>query len=307
MTLENYCKKCGHRIVPGEPSCTGCGRKTGYLSKKGDHIFTPPIHNIGFFNFDIDFSPYIERERDDYKYEICSCGYINNIDNEYCYMCGAKRVESKLHRILKKQSKPKFSMDTVLCECGSVNHKDNVFCEMCGRKLKEDYTQSSDNYSNFNREFNDSVFCFCGEENERFSQFCRNCGLPLINYGQMRDVSILCTCSTINEGSSSFCTECGANLKQENSVIVCVCGYKNPVHSKFCRECERPLNPQRTIKSKIICSCGEILEWGTEFCPNCAKNSKNILRLYNRTQIFTNFVHTRTIIEKQNYERRKRD
>ena len=158
MNLENYCKKCGHRIVPLDPYCTNCGCKTIYYEKEGDHVFTPPVHNIGFFNFDIDFSPYIIRNRDDYKYEICSCGYLNDVNNEYCYMCGAKRVQSKLVRILRNKPKPKFSIDNIVCECGAINDKENIFCEMCGRKLRDEETPASDNYSNFNLEFNNSVF-----------------------------------------------------------------------------------------------------------------------------------------------------
>ena len=176
MTLENYCKKCGHRILPTEPYCTHCGCKTIYHAKDVDNVFTPPIHNIGFFNFDIDFSPYIIRNRDDYKFEICSCGYLNDVNNEYCYMCGAKRLESRFNRLLRNKNKPTFSLDNILCECGAVNHKDNIFCEMCGKKLHEEAFVSNDNFSNFNLEFKNPVFCFCGEENEESSHYCRNCG-----------------------------------------------------------------------------------------------------------------------------------
>ncbi len=274
MTLENYCKKCGHRILPNEPFCPGCGCKTIYHAKKGDYLFTPPIHNIGFFNFNIDFSPYIISKREDFEYEICACGYLNHVDNEYCYMCGSKRSQSKLSKIFGKNSKPEFSIDNVLCECGAINPKDNVFCEMCGRKLRSQNVET-DNYSNFNLEFENPKFCFCGEENDKFALFCRNCGLPLENYGQLNDSAILCTCSTLNEITSSFCIECGANLNHENSLIICVCGHKNPLNAKFCRNCQRPLNPQRIVKSKIVCSCGEILDWNTEFCPNCGSNVKN--------------------------------
>ena len=274
MVLENYCKNCGHRILPNEPYCPGCGCKTIYHVSKVDNVFIPPIHNIGFFNFDIDFSPYIVTKRDDFKYEICSCGYLNHVDNEYCYMCGAKRFQSRLSKLFKKNSKPEFSIDNILCECGHVNSKENIFCEMCGKKLRNE-NEEADNYSNFNLEFKDSKFCFCGEENDKSAQFCRNCGLPLINYGKLNDSAILCTCSTLNEVTSSFCIECGADLSHENSLIVCICGHKNPVSSKFCQGCQRPLNPQRVIRSKFVCSCGEILDWNTEFCPNCGRNIKN--------------------------------
>ena len=106
MRSGNYCKVCGHRILPNEPYCTGCGAKTGFDASNIDCVLTPPIHNIGFFNFQIDFSPYIIT-KNDFKYEICSCGYLNDKNNEFCYMCGAKRSESKLAKILKRKSKPK--------------------------------------------------------------------------------------------------------------------------------------------------------------------------------------------------------
>ena len=212
MTLENYCKYCGHRILPNEPFCSGCGKKTIYNPSDDISVLTPPIHNIGFFDLDIDFSPYIESKRKDFKYEICSCGYINEVDNEFCYMCGAKRSQSKLERILNKNPKPTFSMDTVYCECGTINPKENIYCENCGMQLKEEEI-IPDNFSNFNLEFDNPIFCFCGEENDRFSQFCKNCGMPLINYGKQHDVAILCTCSCVNEITSDFCIDCGNNLQ----------------------------------------------------------------------------------------------
>ena len=58
MVLENYCKRCGHRILPTDPYCTGCGCKTGYDATDDVGVFTLPIYNIGFFNFDIDFSQF---------------------------------------------------------------------------------------------------------------------------------------------------------------------------------------------------------------------------------------------------------
>ena len=265
MVSQNYCRICGHRILPDEPYCNGCGNKTGYDAKNTNHILIPPIHNIGFFNFQIDFSPYIIT-KNDFKYEICSCGYR--------YMCGAKRSQSKISRIFKGNTIPKFSVDNVLCECGAINSKENVFCEMCGKQLKEEEFKSNDNYSNFNLEFTDSIFCFFGEENEKFSKFCRNCGLPLINYGNLGEIAILCTCSTLNEITSDFCIECGNTLKKEDIKTVCICGHENQRHLKFCENCDRPLNPQRNVKTRLVCSCGEILAWNTEFCPNCGKNIK---------------------------------
>lgn len=279
MHSGNYCKKCGHRILPNEVFCTGCGRRTGNDASDKENIFVHPIHNIGFFNFDIDFSPYIVNDKREYNYEICHCGYLNHVDNEFCYMCGAKRTQSKLSRILKNKSKPQFSVDNVLCECGAVNSRENIFCEMCGRQLKESPAPHQDNYSNFNLEYADSIFCFCGEENEKFSQFCNNCGLPLSNYGHMSDISILCTCSKINEITADFCIDCGTSLEKENTEIVCRCGHRNPQTAKFCHNCDRPLNPQRCIKSRIICSCGQILDWDADYCHNCGKNvRKSIVR-----------------------------
>lgn len=273
MASGNYCRMCGHRILPNEPFCTGCGHKTGFDAKDTTNVLVPPIHDIGFFNFQIDFSPYIDAKTD-FKYEICSCGYLNDIDNEYCYMCGAKRSQSRLSKIFKRNTKPKFSVDNVLCECGAVNSKENIFCEMCGKQLKEEEFKSNDNYSNFNLEFKDSIFCFCGEENEKFSQFCRNCGLPLTNYGNLGEIAVLCTCSTLNEITSDFCIECGNNLKKEDTKIICICGHGNRKHLKFCENCERPLNPQRNVKTRFVCSCGEIMTWDSEYCPNCGKNIK---------------------------------
>ena len=88
MVLENYCRNCGHRILRNEPFCSNCGCKTNNRKKDELLIFTPPIHDIGFFDFNIDFSPYIESNRKDFQYEICSCGYLNEVSNEFCYMCG---------------------------------------------------------------------------------------------------------------------------------------------------------------------------------------------------------------------------
>ena len=276
MASGNYCKICGHRILPNEPVCTGCGHKTGHGGKNTPNVLIPPIHDIGFFNFQIDFSPYINTQCD-FKYDVCSCGYLNDINDEYCYMCGAKRSQSKLSRIFKIKSKPKFSLDTVLCDCGAVNSKENIFCEMCGKQLKEEKFDSGENYSNFNLEFSDSIFCFCGEENEKYSHFCRNCGLPLINYGNMGQMAILCTCSTLNEVTSDYCIQCGLSLKKEDTQLICICGHKNHKHMKYCENCGRPLNPQRNLKTRLVCSCGEILPLDTDYCPNCGKNIKRSL------------------------------
>lgn len=183
MALENFCKNCGKRIYPNDQFCHSCGCKTAYDDTIEENLLTVPIYDIGFFNLDIDFSPYIKSSRDDFKYEICSCGYLNQKDNEYCYMCGAKRSEGRLSKLLKNKNKPEFSFENILCECGHLNSKDSDFCEMCGKQIAPTDSESDDNYSNFNLEFKNPVFCFCGEENDKSSEFCRNCGLPLINYG----------------------------------------------------------------------------------------------------------------------------
>ena len=272
MLKENYCRICGSRILPNEPICKHCGCKTKYKSNEDNYVFTPPVHGIGFFDLDIDFSPYIENGSD-FKYDVCSCGYLNAIGDEFCYMCGAKKSKSKISKLIKNNKKSPF-LDNILCECGNINSKDNVYCEFCGTELKKSQIKTFNNYSNFELEFDNPVFCFCGEENDSDSQFCRNCGSPLINYGEMDNMSILCTCSQINNISSDYCIECGINLKNQDSKIICACGHINSKSLKFCEECERPLNPQRVVKTKIICSCGEILDFNSEFCHNCGINIK---------------------------------
>ena len=91
MVLENFCKNCGKRILPNQPYCPNCGNRTSYNDMDSEYILTIPIHNIGFFNFDIDFSPYINNIRRNFKYEICGCGFLNEKSNDFCPMCGTKR------------------------------------------------------------------------------------------------------------------------------------------------------------------------------------------------------------------------
>lgn len=133
MGLQNYCGNCGKRLSLNEEYCRNCGARTAFTDNEDDYMFTLPIYDIGFFDLDIDFSPYIESTRKDFKYEICSCGYLNFKENDYCYHCGVKRTHSKLRRIFKSEPKPTFSFTTVTCECGHVNSKENLFCEMCGK------------------------------------------------------------------------------------------------------------------------------------------------------------------------------
>ena len=58
MVFENYCRNCGHRVLPNEPFCVKCGVKTGHHKSDDLIVFTPPIHNIGFFNFPIDLKEF---------------------------------------------------------------------------------------------------------------------------------------------------------------------------------------------------------------------------------------------------------
>lgn len=279
MVLQNYCGNCGKRLSLNEEYCKGCGARTAFVDAGDDYMFTLPIYDIGFFDLDIDFSPYIESTRKDLKYEVCSCGYLNLKENDYCYHCGVKRTHSKIRRIFKSQPKPTFSFTIVSCECGHVNSKENLFCEMCGKKLVEDEeTPLKDLYSNFEFECDYPIFCFCGQENDEFSQFCSNCGFPLDNFEKTDgNIQKLCFCSTLNDVTADFCVDCGIDLKNENKALICVCGTKNPISAKFCSSCDRQLNPKRFVKSKLVCSCGKIVDYDVEFCPNCGKNIKKAM------------------------------
>ena len=261
MALENYCKKCGHKLLPNEPYCIKCGSKTHNM-ETNNPILDIPIHNIGFFDFDIDFSPYIDSDRQDFKYDICSCGYINEVDNEYCDMCGAKRNHSKFEKLIKNKSKPQFSMDNILCDCGAINSHENAFCEMCGKQLKETPTIIEDNnYSNFNlKEFDKLNNDDFGEKYKYVKYF----GIDKNTKNSVGDQITVLYYNSIDDFALSI------NTKTNDEVIFC----KNPKGSKFCHNCERPLNPQKTIYTRIICSCGEILDFDSDFCHNCGKNIK---------------------------------
>lgn len=293
MEFWNYCPNCGKRLKPNEETCLRCGTKTILEDSDDFFIFTPPIYNIGFFNLNIDFSPYINRNTD-FDYDICSCGYLNGIDDEFCHHCGVKRVENGLSRFLRKFEKPKLDIDNIeintdiVCECGAVNSNDSEFCDMCGRKL-HDGEESDENYSNFNVESDNPIFCVCGEENDEESQFCRNCGLPLDSYGKMDDMKILCNCSVLNDVTSDYCVECGNSLNEEVSEIICICGCRSPMSARYCPSCERPLNAYRVLKTRIVCSCGKILDYNSEFCPNCGKRIK---RFIDRKKSFSRTVNS---------------
>lgn len=278
MEFWNYCPNCGKRILPNEEFCTRCGAKTIFEDNDEVYVFKPPIHNIGFFNFKIDFSPYIIRNID-FDYDICSCGFINNVNNEFCYHCGVKRIEKGLSRFIKKTKKPKFIIDSnryknaVFCKCGALNPDTNIYCEMCGCKLEENF-EHDDYYRNFNLEYDNSIFCVCGEENDYNSLYCGNCGLPFDSYPELNDIKKLCVCSVLNDLTADFCVECGNSLNHEVSEIICVCGHRNHIKSRICSGCERPLNPKRIIKNKLVCDCGKIMTFDSEYCPNCGRNIK---------------------------------
>lgn len=55
MTLENYCKKCGHRILPNNPYCPECGCKTFNTEKEESYVFTPQYIILGFLIFPLIF------------------------------------------------------------------------------------------------------------------------------------------------------------------------------------------------------------------------------------------------------------
>ncbi|WP_407378645.1 double zinc ribbon domain-containing protein [Methanobrevibacter sp.] len=276
MEFWNYCPNCGKRLNPNEGFCSSCGRKTAFKNSDDNYMFTPPIYNIGFFDLKIDFSPYIEKNVD-YKYDVCKCGYINDIDNEFCYHCEVKRIEKGLSRFIKKYERPKFDINDfinmdITCECGALNSYDSEYCQECGRKLHEDKIDES--FINFNFEYENPIFCSCGKENDQSSLFCENCGLPLDRYEKINGMKILCVCSVLNNITSDFCLNCGNDLTEEVTEIICVCGTRNPIGKEFCSSCNKPLNHQRRLKTKIVCSCGKIVDFNTEFCPNCGKNIK---------------------------------
>lgn len=293
MEFWNYCPSCGKRLVPNEEFCNACGTKTISKNNGRDYIFIPPIHNIGFFNLKIDFSPYINTQKD-CDYDICSCGYLNEINNEFCHHCGVRRSSNGLFKFIKKFEKPKLNIDNIevntdiICECGASNSQDSEFCDMCGRRLHDEEIEN-EIYSNFNFEYDDPIFCVCGKENSHSNQFCDNCGLPLDSYRYVDDIKILCVCSVLNDVVADFCIECGNSLTEEITDIICVCGTRNDINARFCSSCEKPLNPERLLKSKIVCSCGKIIDFNSEFCPNCGKYIKKII---NRKRTFSKAINS---------------
>ena len=218
MGFWNYCPDCGKRLKPNEKKCSSCGAETIFLDNEDNYFFTPPIHNIGFFDLKIDFSPYINTDAD-FKYDICECGYLNKIDNEFCPFCGVKRIDKSISRFIKKFVKPKFNMDDIevnndiICECGAVNSEDSEFCEMCGRYLHEE-AESDDAYANFNLEYKNPIFCVCGEENSEDSQYCDNCGIPLNGYHNIDEIK------SLYEGIYYFLTFLGPSIVARNDLML---------------------------------------------------------------------------------------
>ncbi|MBQ9026494.1 MAG: zinc ribbon domain-containing protein [Methanobrevibacter sp.] len=292
MAFWNYCPECGKRLAPNDEHCSNCGAKTIFEISDDNYIFSPPIHNVGFFNFNIDFSPTINIDSD-FKYDICSCGYLNEIDNVFCHHCRAERIKKGVRRFINRSKKPKFDIndfitEDIICECGAYNSPDSEFCDMCGRKLHEDEKENVFDL-NFHMEYDRPVFCSCGSENDENSLFCEKCGLPLDSYANIDGMKKLCVCSALNDIMSDFCVECGNDLNIEITEIICVCGARNPIGEKICSSCGKRLNPERTIKSKIVCGCGKIVDFDCEFCPNCGKNIKKTIY---RKKSFSNTINS---------------
>lgn len=308
MVLRNYCVECGSRIHLGEDTCSSCGAETGLKKYDNPAIFTPPLYDVGFFNFDIDFSPFIKRQGVNFNYKLCSCGFLNETSNKHCFNCGENLKKSKFDKLrIKRKAKKKiktircecgalndegsyycyncgrnlssgspYSNSVIKCKCGAINSSENLYCEICGMRLSDDERiVEEDLKSNFNLKYRDSVFCFCGEENRMGDAYCNSCGAPLLNMGTAsRRVQILCVCSTLNSSNDMFCINCGKELNREQQSLICICGTKNPLNVKVCQKCGRPLNPHRIIKSKIVCTCGAILDYNSDYCLNCGKSIK---------------------------------
>ncbi|MDO5849097.1 MAG: zinc ribbon domain-containing protein [Methanobrevibacter sp.] len=273
-------------IVPTDEACPNCGEKTAFSPiDSEDLLFNPPIHDIGFFNFDIDFSPYINRNNRNFNYYLCSkCGFLNEKDHDFCFNCGEKHKKSRWGKFVDRFKKDDPIVGKVTCEsCGAANSPENIYCEDCGERLipnaDEKDGESEKNYVNFNFTYENPVFCFCGEENDIDSSFCINCGFPLhkFNYSPS-NIKILCTCSKPNDIKNTFCEDCGISLDGENEVLKCACGASNKLNAKFCINCNAPLNPQRTIKTRYVCTCGAILDYNSIFCEFCGKDISKAIK-----------------------------
>lgn len=266
MVLEKFCKNCGRRILARNRNCPYCGCEVSTTNLDHKEFFIFPIYDVGFFNFDIDFSPFIDSKNEYFSYKICSCGHLIDYEERFCPYCNNGKEIKVRH-----------------CRCGAVIDENSNFCEKCGA-LVDTY----DYEANLNLKFENSIICYCGHENAPDNLFCEDCGRPLQKFNEtFPDYLKICVCSEINPFSADYCFNCGRPLNKELIALSCVCGAVNSLETKFCKDCSRPLNPQRVIKSKLLCKCGNILDYEDEYCSNCGRNLKNIkkhslLRKYGR-------------------------
>lgn len=91
MVLEKFCKNCGRRILAKNRTCPYCGTITYTTKLNHEEFFIFPIHDVGFFNFDIDFSPYIDSKNPYFSYKICSCGHLISYESESCPNYGKRK------------------------------------------------------------------------------------------------------------------------------------------------------------------------------------------------------------------------
>ena len=270
MTLQNFCVECGKKICPKQGKCSNCNTRT-YYSENGDECMTSiPIYNIGFFNTQIDFSPFLNDYRTDYKYIICSCGYINNSNNEFCYNCG-KKINGKLSKLFKQSyrfpnSKTKMSVE---------NYRENLIDGLINFMSESDNNE----FDNFNPTYSNSQFCFCGEEINPEDECCSKCGRPLKRIDESDEYRIYCSCGTLNSISNDFCTNCGVNLNDFNSNLICSCGTINDNDAESCSKCNRTLSKDRVILTKLVCKCGAILDCDTQYCPFCGNSIRKDMGL----------------------------
>ncbi len=236
-------------------NCPYCGDITSTTKLNNNEFFIFPIYDVAFFNFAIDFSPYLDSKNEYFSYKICSCGHLINYESTSCPNCGKGKNEPIRY-----------------CNCGAKIDNNSNYCENCGAII--------DNYSedaNFNLKSKFSIICNCGHENVPDSLFCENCGLPIQKYNEtFSDYLKICVCSEINPFSSDYCFNCGRQIKDEIVALSCVCGAINPIGTEYCSNCSRPLNPKRVIKSKLLCKCGNILDYNDEYCSSCGRDIKKI-------------------------------
>lgn len=277
MTLQNFCIECGQRIYPNQGKCPNCNTKTKYVESNNEYFIDIPIYTVGFFNFSIDFSPIIKNYRTDYDYSICSCGYINHKNNEFCYNCG-KKINGKLSKFFKQPYKLKSSAKT-------------IFCDSCMEQLLDGikkfmFELNNKDLSNFNHIYFDSNYCFCGAENNPKSEFCYICNAPLKKIEKSDNYRVYCSCGTINNAENNICINCSSDLLEPNKHLICVCGTINEENAKLCSNCNRVLSKDRNIPTKLICKCGAILDYETHYCPFCGNSiGKYIDRIRNNQKL----------------------